>query len=119
MPVGAALVQTLYAAIPVQGVDNSASVTLNFAPTLVVATSSIAELNYQVNALGEYLGLVATIDSYQTSQGGVMQSFFPVLTSNDVVSITFYLAMTVKHVDPDSEVGQDVVQGTFMVLGFD
>ena len=89
MPVGAALVQTLYAAIPVQGVDNSASVTLNFAPTLVVATSSIAELNYQVNALGEYLGLVATIDSYQTSQGGVMQSFFPVLTSNDVVSITF------------------------------
>jgi hypothetical protein len=51
MPVGAVLVQTLYANIPYHGVNNSASVTLNFPPTFVVATASMAQLNYQVNAL--------------------------------------------------------------------
>ena len=119
MPVGAVLVQTLDANIPYHGVNNSASVTLNFPPTFVVATASIATLNYQVNALGEQLGLLATIDSYQTSQGGVIQSFFPVLTSDDVVSITFYLAIQVEHVDPNTEIGQDAAQGTFMIQGFD
>jgi hypothetical protein len=54
MPVGAVLVQTLYTDIPLNGADNSASVTLNFAPTFVVATSSIAIYQHQVNALGSY-----------------------------------------------------------------
>jgi hypothetical protein len=119
MPVGAVLVQTLYTDIPLNGADNSASVTLNFAPTFVVATSSIAIYQHQVNALGSYFFGIATIDSYQTSQGGVIQSVFPVLTSNDVVSITFYLAIAVSDV-PVSEVGtNNAVTGTFMVQGFD
>jgi hypothetical protein len=118
MPVAVVLVQTLTANIPVHGVENAASVTLNFAPALVVATASIAHLNNQVNALGEHFFLLATIDSYQTSQGGVIQSFFPVLTSDDVVSITFYLAIQVQNVNPNTEIGQDVVQGTFMIQGF-
>jgi hypothetical protein len=68
---------------------------------------------------GEHLFADATIDSYQTSQGGVMLSVFPVLTSDDVVSITFYLNMMVQNVDPGTEVGQDVAVGTFMIQGFD
>jgi len=53
MPVGAVLVQELNAFVdPSNAPSNSATVTLNFAPTLVVATTFINTVRHTMNNLG-------------------------------------------------------------------
>jgi hypothetical protein len=51
MPVGGVLVQELNTLVdPSNAPNNSATVTLNFAPTLVVATASINQYDHTMNA---------------------------------------------------------------------
>ena len=53
MPVAAVLVQTLITIVEAENMPaNGASVTLNFAPTLVVATTSINTVRHTMNNLG-------------------------------------------------------------------
>jgi hypothetical protein len=125
MPVGGVLVQELNTLVdPSNAPNNSATVTLNFAPTLVVATASINQYDHTMNADSFPLTLAANavIASYQTSQGpGPEPQLFHVLTSNDVVSITFELFVTDLGQSPsgNTDIGLHLVGGTFMVLGFD
>jgi hypothetical protein len=115
MPVGAVLANELYTEIIANENVNSASLTLNFAPTLVVATASIASYYNDVNAVNLFFLANAFIESYETSQGGGISSSGHVLTSNDVVSITFQLTV---GANVSGEIGLHYVYGSFVVLGF-
>ena len=66
MPVGAVLIQGLSAFFDAENTPaNSASVTLNFAPTLVVATTSINTVRHTMNNLGIEFSDIALISSFQ------------------------------------------------------
>jgi hypothetical protein len=125
MPVGAVLVQELNALVdPSNAPNNFATVTLNFAPTVVVATASINQYEHSMNLDSFPLTLFANavIASYQTSQGpGPEPQLFHVLTSNDVVSITFALFIQALGQSPsgNTDIGLLTVGATFMVQGFD
>jgi hypothetical protein len=119
MPVGAVLVQELNVSFPAGAGSgsNSATVTLNFASTFVVATASVNLSQHNVSTLGVSFSVFANIVSFETSQGDEF-SAGSVLTNNDVTSITFGLEVNAFGV-LTSELGEHFAGGTFMVLGFD
>ena len=74
MPVGAVLIQGLSAFFDAENTPaNSASVTLNFGPTLVVATTSINTVRHTMNNLGIEFSDIALISSFQVSGGPISQ----------------------------------------------
>jgi hypothetical protein len=123
MQVGAVLVQELNAmVVPSNAPNNSATVTLNFPPTLVVATTSINQYEHSMNIDSFPLTLFANavIASYETSQGPGPDQLFHSLTSYDVVSITFALFIQALGQGPsgNTDIGLLNVVATFMVQGF-
>jgi hypothetical protein len=123
MPVGAVLVQGLNVSVDAENSpENFASVTLNFAPTLVVATASINTVRHTMNNLGIQFSDIALISSLQVSGGPVTEPENPTaLTMNNVVSITFELGTGVSGFPPlpSTVLGQHSLSGSIMVQGFD
>ena len=124
MPVGAVLIQGLSAFFDAENTPaNSASVTLNFAPTFVVATTSINTVRHTMNNLGIEFSDIALISSFQVSGGPVSQpeNAAAGLSMNNVVSITFELGTGVSGFPPlpSTVLGQHSLSGSIMVQGFD
>ena len=123
MPVGAVLIQELNASVDAENTPaNFASVTLNFAPTLVVATTSINTVRHTMNNLGIEFSDIALISSFQVSGGPVTQPENPAaLTMNNVVSITFELGTGISGFPPlpSTVLGQHSLSGAIIVQGFD
>ena len=123
MPVGAVLIQGLNASVDAENTPaNFASVTLNLAPTLVVATTSINTVRHTMNNLGIEFSDIALISSFQVSGGPVTQPENPAaLTMNNVVSITFELGTGISGFPPlpSTVLGQHSLSGAIIVQGFD
>ena len=124
MPVGAVLIQGLSAFVDAENTPaNFASVTLNIAPTLVVATTSINTVRHTMNNLGIEFSDIALISSFQVSGGPVSQpeNAAAGLSMNNVVSITFELGTGVSGFPPlpSTVLGQHSLSGSIMVQGFD